>query len=389
MSHASWIVAGLSITLALPAPAQMRNINLTGAPIKAIAEPFSAIGGVRELPGNKAIVADRQEKKLVMANFATGGVTPIGRNGSGPGEYQYPVSLFPGPGTDTWVGDPQAGKIHVVKADGKVVDGILPPEGEGGMSMLLPRAVDATGRLYYQSFPRPEPGKAPDADSVAILRWDRVAKRIDTLGKVPSGMSVNTSGSSGTTQRVMISSKPLSATPVWSALPDGRVVIVQPSPYRVDVLGLNKSVTHGPTQPYTPIKMTAAERNAYRAALKTSSPIGITRTSGGPAGGTNVSTTSQAPPQREIPDEDFPAAMPPFSGQNSVQISPDGEIWVLRTRPASDKVPTYDIFNSAGQLTGKATLKPNSAVVGFGAGAVYVARQDPEDDLRYLEKYAR
>ncbi len=81
--------------------------------------------------------------------------------------------------------------------------------------------------------------------------------------------------------------------------------------------------------------------------------------------------------------------MPPFSGQGAVLISPDGEIWVLRTRPASDKVPTYDIFNSAGQLTGKATLKPNSAVVGFGAGVVYVARQDPEDDLRYLEKYAR
>ncbi|MBP6444054.1 MAG: hypothetical protein KA267_08560, partial [Gemmatimonadales bacterium] len=123
--------------------------------------------------------------------------------------------------------------------------------------------------------------------------------------------------------------------------------------------------------------------------LKSSSPIGITRTSGSGTAGTNVSTTSQGPPQREIPDEEFPAVMPPFSGQGAVLISPDGEIWVLRTRPASDKVPTYDIFNSAGQLTGKATLKPNSAVVGFGAGVVYVARQDPEDDLRYLEKYAR
>jgi len=380
----------LSITLALPAPAQVRNINLTGTPIKAITEPFTVIGGVRELPGNKAVVVDRQEKKVVMANFTTGGVTPIGRNGSGPGEYAYPVSLFSGPGTDTWVGDPQAGKIHVVKADGKVVDGILPPEGEGGMSLLVPRAVDASGRLYYQSFPRPEPGKTPNADSMAILRWDRAAKRIDTLGKVPSGMSVNTSGSSGNNMRVMISSKPLAAVPVWTALPDGRVVIVQPSPYRVDVLGLNKSVTHGPTQPYTPIKMTAAERNAYRAALKTSSPIGITRTvGGGTGGGSNVSTSVQSPAAREIPDEDFPAVMPPFSGQGAVLISPDGEIWVLRTRPASDKVPTYDIFNSAGQLTGKATLKPNSTVVGFGAGVVYVARQDPEDDLRYLEKYAR
>jgi|CXWL01.1.fsa_nt_gi hypothetical protein len=383
------MVAGLALTIALPAPAQMRNINLTGAPIKAITEPFTVIAGVRELPGNKVVVVDRQEKKVMMANFVTGSVTPIGRNGSGPGEYEYPVSLFAGPGTDTWVGDPQAGKIHVVKGDGKVVDGILPPEGEGGMSLLVPRAVDVTGRLYYQSFPRAEPGKTPNADSMSILRWDRVAKRIDTLGKVPSGMSVNTSGSSGNNMRVMISSKPLAAVPVWTALPDGRVVIVQPSPYRVDVLGTNKSVSRGPVQAYTPIKMTAAERNAYRTALKSSSPIGITRTSGGPGGGTNVSTTAQGPAAREIPDEDFPAVMPPFSGLNSVQISPDGEIWVLRTRPASDKIPTYDIFNSAGQLTGKATLKPNSTVVGFGAGAVYVARQDPEDDLRYLEKYAR
>jgi hypothetical protein len=388
VTQKSWILAGLLVAATAPASAQTRTINLTGAPIKALTEPFTAIGGVRELPGNKAIVADRQEKKLVMANFVTGAVAPIGRNGSGPGEYQYPVSLFAGSGTDTWVGDPQAGKVHVVKADGKVVDGILPPEGEG-MSMMLPRAVDATGRLYYQSFPQPKPGQVPNADSVAIVRWDRVAKRIDTLGKVPSGMSVNTSGSSGNNMRVMISSKPLSATPVWSALPDGRVVVVQPSPYRVDVLGANKSVTHGPVQAYTPIKMTAAERNAYRAALKSSSPIGITRTVGSGAGGTNVSTSAQAPAAREIPDEDFPAVMPPFSGQNAVQISPEGEIWVLRTRPASDKTPTYDIFNSAGQLTGKATLKPNSTVVGFGAGVVYVARQDPEDDLRYLEKYAR
>ena len=72
-----------------------------------------------------------------------------------------------------------------------------------------------------------------------------------------------------------------------------------------------------------------------------------------------------------------------------MQVSPEGEIWVLRTRPASDKAPKYDIFNSAGQLIGKATLKPNSSVVGFGSGVVYVARQDPEDDLRYLEVYSR
>jgi len=81
--------------------------------------------------------------------------------------------------------------------------------------------------------------------------------------------------------------------------------------------------------------------------------------------------------------------MPPFTERDAVQVTPEGEIWVLRTRAAADRTPTYDIFSNTGQLVGKATLKPNSMVVGFGTGVVYVARQDPEDDLRYLEKYAR
>jgi hypothetical protein len=373
----------------MPAAAQVRNINLTGAPLKSIEEPFTQISGIRELPGNKAVVADRGEQKLMMVNFATGAVASIGRKGGGPGEYQFPASVFPGPGTETWVGDPLAGKIHVVSPDGKIPTALLPPSSENGIGLTMPRGVDASARLYFQGMPRPDAGGGA-MDSLQILRWDPKAKRVDTLGKVYSGMTVNTSGSSGNNMRVMISMKPWTAAPLWAALPDGRVAVVQPSPYRVDVIGANKMVTRGPAQAYTPIKVTAAERAAYREAQKSSSGMAITRSVGGPGGGgTSISNTRAPSSAQELPDSDFPATMPPFSGQSSVQVSPEGEIWVLRTRPASDKAPKYDIFNSAGQLTGKATLKPNSTVVGFGAGVVYVSRQDPEDDLRYLEVYSR
>jgi hypothetical protein len=387
VAHTTWVLAGLAIAVALPAGAQGTNILLTGAPLKTIDEPFTAIAGVRELPGNKAVVADRGEKKIMMVDFAKGAVTSIGRNGSGPGEFQLPAAVFPGTGTDTWVADPQAGKVQVVSADGKLKDALLPPDGDG-MPLFLPRAVDAAGRFYYQAMGRPDQGGS--MDSASIIRWDRSAKRVDTLGRIPTGMSVNTSGSSGGNMRVMVTSKPWTATPVWSALPDGRVALVQPSPYRVEVLGANKAVTRGPVQPYTPIKVTAAERKAYRDALKSASPMTISRSFGSGGGGGNAVQTTSAPPSaREIPDEDFPAVMPPFSGQGSVLVSPQGEIWVLRTRPASDKTPKYDIFNSSGVLVGKATLKPHSTVVGFGSGVIYVARQDPEDDLRYLEMYSR
>jgi hypothetical protein len=71
-----------------------------------------------------------------------------------------------------------------------------------------------------------------------------------------------------------------------------------------------------------------------------------------------------------------------------VLVMPAGEVWVERTRQADDPTPVYDIFDGAGKLTGLATLRPRSRVVGFGRGAVYVVRID-EDDLQYLERYRR
>jgi hypothetical protein len=71
-----------------------------------------------------------------------------------------------------------------------------------------------------------------------------------------------------------------------------------------------------------------------------------------------------------------------------VVTTPDGEVWVLRTRSASDKTPIYDVFDRTGALAKRVTLNPESRVVGFGKGTVYVARTD-EDDLQYLQRYAR
>lgn len=69
-------------------------------------------------------------------------------------------------------------------------------------------------------------------------------------------------------------------------------------------------------------------------------------------------------------------------------MTPGGEVWVLRTRPAGDKIPTYDVFDKTGTLVKKVSLNPSSRVIGFGKGTVYVVRTD-DDDLQYLQRYAR
>ena len=63
-------------------------------------------------------------------------------------------------------------------------------------------------------------------------------------------------------------------------------------------------------------------------------------------------------------------------------------MWIARTRSASEKTPVYDVFDRSGKLARKVTLNPDSRIIGFGTGTVYVVRTD-QDDLQYLEKYRR
>lgn len=385
----------LAVTLVVVSPlaAQGRAVNLTGKPVAAIEEPFTQINGIRELPGNRAVVVDAQEKTLQMVDFGKLSLTKIARNGSGPGEFQFPMSAYAGPGNVTWVADPMMQKIHVVSAEGKITSALLAPGGDGPGSLIFPQGVDGKGRLYFQGNGF-TPGQSTASDTVPIVRWDPSLKRVDTVVWVPSGLTSTVSGSAGRTNFTM-RMNPYMKADAWGVLADGRVAIVRAEPYRVDILDVAGKVHQGTAVPYTPVKIGAAEREAYRKAQSSGGSIMITRSvgaaparGGGPPPSSSNATVARGTPG-VVADEDFPPVMPAFPARSSVRTTPEGEIWVLRNRPASDKTPTYDIFDGTGKLVGKATLKPNSLIVGFGAGSAYVARQDPEDDLRYLEKYAR
>jgi len=381
------LTAALLAITSAPLVAQM-SVSLTGKPQAALSEPFSLVGGVRELPGNKAIVLDSKDDRLVLADFASGTVKDIGRKGSGPGEFQRPQSLFAAPGNVTWVPDVMLDKVHVISPDGKISPtALVAPQTNGAPMRMQSRGIDRAGRIYIQSMPTLGAGGVI-SDSVWVMRWTPSTNRVDTLAKVSSGMKISAS-SSGNRQSVMIRSKPFASDDIWSVLPDGRLAMVHATPYRVDIID-GKQVHAGTAVSYTPIKVTSEDRDALRKAMTSGRPIVRTFSSGGGGGGGGAAPAPSVNSNTMgIPDEDFPSTKPPFVGPSSVKVSPEGQVWVLRSRAASDKVPTYDIFDSNGRLTGKATLNPNSIVVGFGEGTVYVARTDPEDDLVYVERYSR
>lgn len=380
---------------ALGAAAQQKTT--LSKPAAEYAESFTSITAIRELPSGKVLVADRVDKTVQLVDLIAGTSSKVGRDGSGPGEYALPMALLGMPDGSTLIQDPLNRRFLTVSTDGKpgaFVDMPRPPSaGNGGPVMMIggfdARGVDSQGRLYFQAAPFGPGGTT--LDSVAILRWDRSKSDMDTVGfvRLPPGSASATNSGGG--MRVMIGGgKRFTPTETWGVAADGRVARVLPEPYRVVWIAGRGQMTAGPIVPYTPMKVTEADKQEFIEAQKRNRPMMITmgdpggsaRPGSGGGGGTNF----QAPPP------EFADTKPPFiagpGGGGSVVVTPEGEVWVLRTRPAGDKIPTYDVFDRTGTLVKKVSLNPSSRVVGFGKGVVYVVRTD-EDDLQYLQRYAR
>lgn len=367
----------IAVLLPVASASSQRRLDLTGRPDATISEPFTMIAGVRELPGQRAIVTDQMERSIVLVDFTAGSRVPVGRQGGGPGEYRFPTAPLPGIADTTWVVDPTLRRVLRVSADGRIgATTIAMPTGgvPGGVGRA--RGADRRGRVYFEGSGFDQE-RGVFIDSVAIVRWNPADGRTEVIARVSNGGRVKLTLPTG------LSSLARSITPfphldAWTVLPDGRVVIVNHQPFRIDVVAAAGTVHRGPVQTFTPIVVSGAERAEYRRRAE-GARVGALRAGGG------TGPQGRAP---EFPDEAFPGTMPPFIA-TTVLASPDGEIWVGRSHTAAERTWRYDIFDATGRLTGTATLRTGTVVVGFGSGTVYLARTDPADDLVYLERYRR
>ncbi len=358
-----------------------------GKPDAESSEGFTNVTSIRELPNGKVLVADINDKVVQLVDFSAGTMTRVGREGKGPGEYSMPSGLLGLPDGTTLLNDLLNRRFLVIGPDGKPGDvADLPPSQSagpgGGITLGGNIRADARGRLFLQGTPF-SVQTGTQLDSVPVLRWDRSSPKLDTVAyfKLPAGSaSLNRSGAGGGNVSVRFGGgqKVFAPAEAWAVTGDGRIARVMPAPYRVVWYDGAARVTAGPVQPYTPIKVGEAEKEQVRELRKKQKPVVITFGGGGGGG---------PPPQVTLPDPEFEETMPAFSS-NGVLGTPDGEVWVLRSRPASDKIPTYDVFDRSGALVKKVALEPNSRVVGFGKGTVYVAWSD-EDDLQHLQRYRK
>lgn len=342
-----------------------------GPPVATYEGDFSAISAVRELADGRLLLTDFREPALWLVDLRTGTRRQLGRQGAGPNEYQKPGGLYPGHGDSTLVLDRGQYRVLVVDPRGRLSG--TRSIAISGSSAFSDRDVDlqrldADGEAIQVAINMRNAG----ADSITLVRWIAERQRMDTVARIQQGERVRPPGAS-----------PMVGLPVhfaaadgWGVAADGRVVIVQPEPYRVSWIGRDGRVTHGPVVPIDVIPVTDADRKAVldRASSAPNPMLGFS----GRGGKDPHFTVIKSEPK-------FAERKPPFDPAD-VRVAPDGRVWVKRYEPAGEDHAIYDVFDAGGRRVDRVAFGPRRHVVGFGAHAVYVSRLD-DDDLPHLEKY--
>ncbi|NIM50195.1 MAG: hypothetical protein GTN62_07630 [Gemmatimonadales bacterium] len=376
-------IGALAVLVLGSAQAQAPERRLDKAEV-SFPQEFGSVRGVRELPDGRVLVADGMGQALVVLDLATGKADTIGRPGQGPEEYRQPDGLFPLPGDSTLLVDLGNGRLTVLGPDlsfgetSPIAQGQL---GPGAMSIRLPAAVDSQGRIYYQQMGRMRPGGGL-ADSASVMRWDRYTGTVDTVAQVKLP-EVTTSQSGGRNERmVQMMPVPMSAQDGWAAGWDGWVAVARAGDYHVEWVRPDGRVIRGSANPYKPVRIGRAEKEAWVDGLQSSGlRVGVQNESG------RISTTFRRGGGGSRPDIDayqWPEVMPAFRPRG-IHATPAGDMWVERYVPA-DAPPTFDVFDRDARLVRRVVLPEGRQVVGFGDGVVYLVRVD-EFDLQWLERY--
>jgi hypothetical protein len=375
---------------AAQAPAQQVPLRDLPKPVKEIDDPFSMVSAATEFKPGQLVIVDGVEGKLSIADFAKGTHSPLGRTGSGPGEYRVPGGAFRLPGDTLWVLD--AGQMRFVVFNPDLSPGTTFPFmmfDQTTSSALTPFAIDDRRRVYAYSMAI-QVGRGGGRAAVQIP--DSVGLvRVDPRGDAPrteitrvrfptSGKPEMTFSADGRSMLYKMAYPGLVAADAYAVFPDGRVAVVRGSNYSVTFFDAAGTPSAPIAVPYERFRVTDADKKAefdefkrlvdeQKGAIQRNIPAGMTM------------SIEVMQPAEWTPE--FPPLSPLPYG---VHAAPDGRLWLRRATPTRLNAEQWDVLDRAGTLVARWKLPPKTSIVAVGAHNVVYAVRTDEDDLRYIQR---
>jgi hypothetical protein len=412
-SAALLLVATAGVAVAQQQPA----IRQLGPVIAASNETFGEMVWVRHIKAG-VLVNDVRNRRLLMLDSTLS--NPVVIADSTPATANAysgrSAGLIAFRGDSTLFVDPQSMSMQVIDPAGKIVRTMAVPRSQDAMvlgnTMFGTPAFDASGRLVYRTFPRPQgrgregpggnvPFTPPEIpDSVAVTRVDLTSRQVDTVAfvKIPK-VKLDVQRDDNGRMRINAQMNPLPVVDEWAVLSDGSIAIVRGHDYHIDWIRPDGSRSSSPKMPFNWQRMTDEDKVAFLDSLKVArermaanaqTPAmpgaaggGGVAAGGGAAGGGGQTTIviGGGPPGagggmaggREmsfVSASDLPDYKPPFFA-GAARADADGFLWI-RTIPTKGVAggPVYDVINAKGELVERVQLPKDRTIVGFGAGGV-------------------
>ncbi|MEK7379851.1 MAG: hypothetical protein AAB075_02430 [Gemmatimonadota bacterium] len=381
------LAAGLVVSFSLVTTAAAQQVPETRLAKADATFPveFSSITGLLELPDGRVLMTDGIDQTLLRINLTTRKADTLGRVGQGPGEYKLPDAVFSLAGGRVLLTDLGNGRLSIFDGSGKYLESMPIARGApgAGMTMVLPRATDAQGRIYFEA--RPMGMESGPPDSAFVVRFDPKRSTFDTLTKVGlPAVKVSTSGTANN-RNVQMRALPLAAADAWNVAPDGRVAVARAVNYRLEWVVPGGRTVSGPANPARPVPVKDPDKKEWMAERANGLGIAVSNENGRMSVTFRRGGMRMGGQQDEMDSYQWPASKPAFV-TGGVWTSPEGDAWVERS-VAAGVGRRFDVFGADGKAKRQVVLPVGRRLAGLGKGGVVYLRHVTEEDLQILERY--
>jgi hypothetical protein len=299
------------------------------------------------LGGRTWVVVAQEFNEAAVVEFGAGTVRVLG--GPGDAEIRNPFTVFV-TGDTAWVGDWALRRVTAWATDGRMVAQFPAPDALRG---ALPRARDAAGQFYFEVAPLAGRDGSGNRDSGAVVRASPDLAVFDTIARLsPLDLAeVNDVSGRRFERRVF------SGTDRWGVVRDGTVWVGRSYQNRVFWIEPGGETLRGPSLPDRVIEVTATDRDHWLLQFP----------------------EDLRPAAERLP---FAPLKPPFE---EALTSPLGEVWLEKSRPATDSVRSYHVVDRRGELRLVVVLPSRQGrVIALGDTLALVAEQY-RDGVRLME----